>query len=432
MIRASAWSLCIAACVVVGFQAAPASADYEIYNANGNKVDLQLLMVGAQFGQNQSWFGESHSFLNVSSSHWTEAGSEFGLKVESEVGGGALFGAVSGVYTRTSGDDASGVTEGLGHESETTLEQGHVGYRMNDVFAGLDDDAVSVRLGRFDYSIGTGMLVNDGGADGGDRGGWYIGLRKAFQNGAMVSLDSKHLNAQVFHLKNNPRRGGNQGEGNGANVDYTFGDTGVSFGASYLNVDPQLSGVDKLDVYDARAQWQHALLPGLSFAGEFAHEKNNTIDGDGYYAQVAYAFVESAWTPAFTYRYARFDSDFSDIAYGFTDYGYWIQGEIAGNYPLSNVNLKSNMLRANLKPLQRVELNVFYYRFALVEPAALAPGVTSDDFGDEVDITADWKATDRIDVTGVLGCLMPGDAAQQWVGGDDDWLYAMLYVSFRL
>jgi hypothetical protein len=96
------------------------------------------------------------------------------------------------------------------------------------------------------------------------------------------------------------------------------------------------------------------------------------------------------------------------------------------------VNLKSNMLRANLKPLQRVELNVFYYRFALVEPAALAPGVTSDDFGDEVDITADWKATDRIDVTGVLGCLMPGDAAQQWVGGDDDWLYAMLYVSFRL
>jgi predicted porin len=432
MSRMSNGFACGAVSIGIGLFASDAMAGYELYNKDETKLDLNLQVVGAQIGQSDPWFGEQHAFLNVSANHWTEFGTEFGLSGETTLGDGTLFSEFSGVYTRSSGDDSSGVTAGLDNMSKTTLEQAHLGWKKADVFAGLQDDTVTVQLGRFDYSIGTGMLVNDGGADGGDRGGWYIGLRKAFQNGAMVSLDSKHLKAQVFHLKNNPRRGGNQGEGNGANVDYTFGDTGVSFGASYLNVDPQLSGVDKLDVYDARAQWQDALLPGLSFAGEFAHEKNNTIDGDGYYAQVAYAFVESAWTPAFTYRYARFDSDFSDIAYGFTDYGYWIQGEIAGNYPLSNVNLKSNMLRANLKPLQRVELNVFYYRFALVEPAALAPGVTSDDFGDEVDITADWKATDRIDVTGVLGCLMPGDAAQQWVGGDDDWLYAMLYVSFRL
>lgn len=432
MFGISARQVRFAVCLGTSLFASGAAADYELYNANGNKLDLEFMMVGAQFGQDQSWFGESHSFLNASESHWTEFGSEFGLKFESQLGAGTLFGEVSGVYTRTSGDDASGVTTGLDDMSETTLEQGNLGYKLSDVFAGLDDDTVSLQLGRFDYSIGSGMLVNDGGSDGGDRGGWYLGLRKAFQNGAMLSLDSKTLKAQIFHLKNNPRRGGNQGEGNGANVDYTFGDSGVTLGGSYMNIDPQQGGVDKLDVYDARAQWQGAFLPGLSFSGEYAHEKNNTINGDGYYAQGLYEFAGSAWTPSFTYRYAEFDSDFSDIAYGYTDYGYWFQGEIAGNYPLANVNLKSNMLRASVKPREGITVNLFYYNFTLVDPAALGPGVTSDDFGDEVDLTVDWQATDRVYVIGVLGDLMPGNGAQQWVGGDKDWLYGMIYVSFTL
>ena len=419
-------------CVACGGFTNASMADYELYNANDTKLDFQFMTIGAEFGQNQPWFGEEHSFLNVSANHWTEFGTESGLKFVSKIGPGTLFGQVSGVYTRTSGDDASGVTTGLNHMDKTTLEQGNLGYKLSDVFAGLEDDTVSLQLGRFDYSIGTGMLINDGGSDGGARGGWYLGLRKAFENGAMVSLDSTTLKAQIFHLKNNPRRGGNKkGEGNGANVDYTFGESGVTLGGSYINIDPG-PGVSKLDVYDGRAEWKGVLLPGLSLSGEFAHEKNNTIDGSGYYAQALYEFADSAWKPAFTYRYAEFDSDFSDLAYGYTDYGYWFQGEIAGNYPLANVNLKSNMLRANLKPRESVTINVFYYKFKLVDPSAFAPGVTSDDFGDEVDLTVDWQATKRIYVIGVLGDLKPGNAAEQWVGGNKDWLYGMFSVSYTL
>ncbi len=91
-----------------------ALADYELYNANDTKIDLQFMTIGAQFGQDQSWFGESHSFLNISAGHWTEFGSEFGAKVETSLWGGTVFGQASGVYTRTSGDDASGVTVGHG------------------------------------------------------------------------------------------------------------------------------------------------------------------------------------------------------------------------------------------------------------------------------------------------------------------------------
>ena len=177
---------------IAALLAATAHADYELYNANDTKLDLELTVVGAQFGQDQPWWGEQQSFLNVSADHWTEFGSKFGANFESKLWGGTLFGRANGVYTRSSGDDPSGLTAGLSKESETTLEQGNLGWKTGDSFTGLDESTVSVKLGRFDYSIGNGMIINDGGSDGGERGGWYIGMRKSFQNGGLISLDSKH------------------------------------------------------------------------------------------------------------------------------------------------------------------------------------------------------------------------------------------------
>jgi hypothetical protein len=192
-------------------------------------------------------------------------------------------------------------------------------------------------------------------------------------------------------------------------------------------------------VYDGRAAW--TALPGLTFSGEYAYEdgSNSGLSGKGYYAQGLYQFSDVAWKPSFTYRYALFNDDFNTLAYGYSDYGYWYQGEIAGNYPLTNTNLKSNMLRAKVTPTDKVTVNLFYYNFKLDDPGTFndfygGGAVTSDDFGDEVNFTVDWQATDRFYVITVLGDLMPGDGAKQWVGASDDkdWLYAMLYVSFTL
>jgi hypothetical protein len=166
---------------------------------------------------------------------------------------------------------------------------------------------------------------------------------------------------------------------------------------------------------------------------------NYDIRADGWYAQAAYEAKDLPWSPVFSYRYATFDGDdpdtprnenFRGIAYGYTDYGTWFQGEITGNYPLGNGNLKSHMLRAKAQPSEKVTLNLIYYNFTLDEPSALDAGVKSDDWGDEVNLIVDWQATDKVYVIGVLGALFPGDAAEQWVGGDDTWLYSMLYASY--
>ena len=63
------------------------------------------------------------------------------------------------------------------------------------------------------------------------------------------------------------------------------------------------------------------------------------------------------------------------------------------------------------------------------EPVAGVRGL-SKRFGKKealVDVTVDVGPGD---VIGVLGSLFPGDAAEQWVGNDKDWLYSMLYVSY--
>ncbi len=70
---------------------------------------------------------------------------------------------------------------GLSEESETTLEQSNLGWKTDDTFTGLEESTLSLQLGRFDYSIGTGMIINDGGSDGGDRGGWYSACARRFR-----------------------------------------------------------------------------------------------------------------------------------------------------------------------------------------------------------------------------------------------------------
>lgn len=423
------------------FAAAPllattAVAEYTLYEQGDNKLDLEFNIVGAQFMNSNSWFGESEAFLGADTEDWSELGTELGIGLETGLGNGTLFGKVSGVYTSTSGDDASGLTVGDTDADQLTLEQAHIGWRTSGLFSWLEDDTLTVSIGQQDYSIGTGMLIHDGGNDGGNRGGWYIGMRKAFKDTALVQLESKTLKAEAFRLRNNPRRGGLSGEAYGLNLEYTF-PADITLGGTFMIVDPKLPDNDDLDVYDIRASWE--MVSGLTLSGEFAREDNDQIESDGWYGQIAYAPPEMRWSPTFSYRLAHFDGDdpdtikdeqFREIAYGFTDYGTWYQGEITGNYPLANANVDSHMLRVNMTPWEGVTVNLIYYNFSLDQKQIFGDPVSSDDFGDEFNLAVDWEATDRVYIIGVLGLLQPGDAAKEWVGGDDDWHYGMLYVSY--
>jgi len=85
-------------------------------------------------------------------------------------------------------------------------------------------------------------------------------------------------------------------------------------------------------------------------------------------------------------------------------------------------------VRLTLAPNDSVTFDVMYYAFTLDQPASV--GATSAAWGDELNFTVDWEVDERVSVTGVLGLLRPGDAAEEIVGGGSDWIHAMLLVSY--
>lgn len=434
-------SLCInrsALVFAMGSLGATAASAVEILDGERRDTTLTFSgdVVSAGFGGSDSWFGQSSSFLGEDTDSWGEFGFEPKLKLETPLKKGTFVAEWSSVFTKTYDDDASGLTIGLDDTEDFTVEQANIGWKAADLFEGLEDDEFSIAIGRQDYTIGTGMIVNDGGGDGAERGGWYLGMRKAFDESLLVRLDTKRWLVEGFHIENRPRAGGIEGEADGVNVEYTLAEA-VTLGGSYLDVQANLPDEDSLDVFSGRIDWGGER--NIHASGEYVSESNDQIDSAGWYGEVGYTFAAAAWAPDISFRYAHFDGDvpdtaddeqFREIAYGFTDYGTWYQGEIAGNYPLGNGNVVSRLLRAQFKPREKLSMNILYYNFMLDEPASLDSGVTADDFGDELDITFDWQATDNIYIIGVIGALSPGEAAKQWTGGEDDWIYSMFYVTY--
>jgi hypothetical protein len=403
----------------------------------------QLDFAAATFLGNDSYFGESVGFNGANTDDWTEAAAELGFQAFAPLGQGTFFTELSGLVSRTWGDDASGLTVGLSHTHETDIEQAHIGWRSGSTFASLDVDALTLKAGNFDYLVGSGLLIADGTSDGGPRGGWFLSPRRAFRESFMARLKSAAWKLDGFYLHGEGRTDDVRTYGYGGDFEYGFADTGLNMGLLYIKVpDQTVSDGNFRQRYESlslRGDW--AASDELSFAGEYVYQSRTGAKPRGWYLKGAYQWSESGWTPEISYRYAHFDGDdiytaenegYEPVAYGFTDYGTWVQGEISGNYPLGNSNLKSHMLRLQLYPNKDLVLNIIYYDFALDQPNIFGDPVGSTDWGDELNLAVDYPITDKWLLNATVGWLVPGQAAINWTGGDKTWVYGMLYMSFSL
>jgi len=161
-------------------------------NEEGTERGFEWNLSGAAvtfLGKN-SYFGESREIYGDNTDDWSEAAAELGFSGFLPLGQGSFFGALSGLYSKTWGDDASGNTVGLDDPGNFNIEQAHIGWRSGNTFPSLDKDALTLKAGNFDYVVGTGLLLADGTADGGKRGGWYLSWRTAFRESFLARLES--------------------------------------------------------------------------------------------------------------------------------------------------------------------------------------------------------------------------------------------------
>ncbi len=163
------------------------------------------------------------------------------------------------------------------------------------------------------------------------------------------------------------------------------------------------------------------------------------MESTGWTAKAAYEFGKVAWKPTLSYRYAFFEGDdpatlkreaFDPLFLGFYDWGTWWQGEIAGEYFLSNSNNISDEVRLSLTPSESVGAGLIAYRFRLDQPGSLAPGVTSKDVAFELDGYLDWKINKNFSASFVAAFANPQEAVQQAFDRTKNFAYGMVYFTY--
>jgi hypothetical protein len=354
-----------------------------------------------------------------------------------------IYGKVSAVGERTYGS----VPDLFGRDvSSFGPEDLYIGWRSGTSLS-IGENAIDLSVGRRQYELGHGFLLWDGAAEGGSRGGYWTNARKAFELSAIGRFEPGRHKAETFYLdKDELDENDTASRLWGLNYEYALdSEKETSVGATYMQwfADPALEpGRDGLNVFNLRAYTAPLRrVPDLSLEFEYASERNgDALHSNAWTLQGAYELSGLRWTPTLSYRYAFFQGDdpatpaseaFDPLFLGFYDWGTWWQGEIAGEYFLSNSNLKSHAIRAHLAPNDALGSGLIFYKFSLDHPESLGPQVTSKDAAFEVDAYTDWKVNANFTVSVVGAYADPGKAVQQLTGRTKNFAYGMAYVGYR-
>ena len=353
---------------------------------------------------------------------------------------GELYGKVSLVGERTYG---AAPTPSGPDISSFGWDDASIGWRLGTSI-GNSENLFDFTVGRSQYRLGNGFLVMDGAAEGGTRGGYWSNARKAFEVAAIARVKPGPHTGELFYLDRDELDESESGTRLwGANYELSLGDN-TTVGATYMkffahaDVRPERDGLDVFNVRTYASPF--AAVPDLSFELEYAAERNQeALDSNAWTVLGAYELSAVAWTPRLSYRYAFFQGDdpdtsaneaFDPLFPGFNDWGAWWQGEIAGEYFLSNSNLISHQVRVHVAPTDRIGAGAILYKFLLDQPASFGPEVTSEDVAFEADFYVDWEVSSTITLS-LLGAFAdPGAAVQQSSDRTKNFAYGMVYVTY--
>ena len=347
-----------------------------------------------------------------------------------------IYGKVSAVGERTYGSVPRVFGEDISSFGPDDL---YIGWRSAKSLT-IGENAIDVSVGRLPYQLGHGMLIYDGSAEGGSRGGYWTNARKAFEFASIGRFKPGPHLVEAFYLDRDDLPESESGSRLwGANYELSAGES--TFGATYFTVSADqavMPARDGLDVINARAY--AAPMTGLSFELEYAREDNgDRLTSNAWTVQGAYELSNITWSPTLSYRYAFFEGDdpatavneaFDPLFPGFHDWGQWWQGEIAGEYFLANSNLISHMLRAHVAPSDAIGTGLLFFKFALDQPGSYADGVTEKALAFEADWYVDWKINEHFTASLIAAYANPDAAVQQAHGRTKNFAYGMAYLAY--
>jgi hypothetical protein len=374
------------------------------------------------------------------SDNWAESYVKPALSASFGVGGSELYGKVSAVGERTFAAPPSPVGESA---SSFKVEDLSLGWRSGKSVGG-SENLLDLTVGRAPYTIGHGMILWDGGGEGGSRGGYWSNARKAWEFAAVGRLRPGSHTLEAFYLDRDDVPEADTGTRLwGANYELSLGENST-FGASYLGFFADQEAIpdrDGMDVLDVRAfTTPFKGLPGLFFELEYVHESNgDRLRSDAWNVLAGYELGDTKWKPRLSYRYAFFEGDdpatatnesFDALLPGFHDWGTWWQGEIAGEYFVANSNLVSHQVRLHLAPSDEIGAGLLFYKLLADRAEAVDPGLTSRDVAFEMDGYVDWKLNANFTLSLVGAFADPGGLVEQLYGRTKTFTYGMVYLAY--
>src|SRR5215472_17604272 len=372
--------------------------------------------------------------------HWFEGTLKAGLSASYSGRAGQIYGKISVAGERTYGAPPSVVGEGA---SSFNVDDLYVGWRSGKLLEGLGENALDIKVGRAPFQLGHGLLIWDGSAEGSTRGGYWSDVRRAFAFASIGRLKTGAHTFEAFYLVRDELPEATTGSRLlGFNYELSLGKA-TTLGATYVRAfahEDQKPTRNGLNLYNLRVYTApFASLPGLYFEAEYVREHNGSLlDSTAWTIEGSYE-LGVAWKPRLSYRFAFFQGDdpaterseaFDPLFPGGYDWGTWSQGEIAGEYFLSNSNVLSHQVRLHLAPSESIGTGLIFYRFLLDQPASQGPGVTSNSLASELDWYADWKLNAHFRLTFVAAWATPGEAVAQAYGRTQDFWYGMLFAAY--
>jgi Alginate export len=457
--RSLAWLAAVAIAIAAGGVEARAGLgdlpepNLTLYSEGDNVLKSTIQVDSAVFSEGNAWFGESRANAGDHVGVWSEFGVVPGLEGALGLGDyGSARARVSGVWTTTqTGLDAAGSNLGDRYPHEMTLEDAYLGWSSGGLFPSLGKDAVDLSFGSQKYQVGSGFLFWDGATDGGSRGGYWLGMRKAFEMAGIAKLTTGPFKGEAVYLRPNDLH---ESHTNifGTNLEWSLGERS-KIGAGYWyfenSPDPRRDGLNVVDVRGEVHPYEYLPLhlPGLVLSAELVHEDNGDLnDSWGGYAEIGYDF--DVWMkPYLSYRYSGYTGDtgssgeieaFDPLFYGMSDWASWYQGEIFGEFVATNRNLETHTVRLRVEPAEKWKVNLIGILFELDEFATeLQPRIGDPrvvlihdkDLASELDVVVDWEVGEHLLLSAVFGTLFPSNGVKQATGGSATWTHGMLYAS---
>jgi hypothetical protein len=390
-----------------------------------------------------------------------ETVAKLGFTFEKKLGWTELEGRISGVLMSTINADVYGVAD---DESQGDLNEGYLKFKK------INHSPFDLKVGRQNIFIEKSFISGDANPE--DAAIW-ISAHKSFPFAVRMDGDFGKLqttafwaDTELYSQQGDQREVGKRGKEGvsfvGINLHYDLSDTAYLYGGYYRKIDESNitftsfspggkdlfseNNTNALDLgFDATVKTYH-------FAGEFVYQLGDAgrlggqeLNREAYagFAQARYNFNQSS-NPYLKLMYAFFSGDSNLEDDKAEDYdplfitsriwNEWLIGQLVGEVQLSNTNKYAYIAEAGFSPMPGMQMAFMYLKHFLDEQylgqSRGRKALNNDDYADELNMLIDYEVNSHTSAHFGAGYIIPGDAAEEFFGNDNDTFFTQVWLKF--